>query len=165
MEAQGSAHVKLDSFRGVDAATWIAIQQLVTEHSYLVDHGRADELAGLYTQNGELIGLPPKDLIGRDNIAEWGRNRVTMVHRTARHVESNLRLSWDDNTLRGVLSVMMFRSDTADLSKTSPQMVGEYYDEYLLEGAGWLIRRRRIKRIFSSPGLAAQPGGAPRSSK
>lgn len=158
METQGSP-LNVGSFRGVDAAIWITIQQLVTEHSYLVDHGRADELASLYTPDGELLGLPPKDLLGREHIAEWGRNRVMMTNRTARHVESNLRLSWDHDTLRGTLSVMMFRSDTADLSGTSPQMVGEYQDEYSFGAEGWLIRRRSIQRVFFSPGLAAQPDG------
>ncbi|CAN5204465.1 hypothetical protein BH09ACT6_BH09ACT6_05120 [soil metagenome] len=141
----------------VDTETRLAIQELVTEHSYLVDHGRAEELAGLYGPDGELLGLPPANLIGRNAIAGWGRDRVRMTNRTSRHIESNLRLEWAGDSLTGLMSVMMFRSDTDDLTNTTPSMVGNYHDEYVQIDDVWYFRRRRIVRAFAAPVLRAQP--------
>lgn len=145
------------SIHGVDVETRFAIQELVTEHSYVVDHGHADRLADLYTEDGEMIGLPPANLVGRSAIREWGQTRVLLTTRTSRHIESNLRVFWEGSVLRGTLSVIMFRSDTEDVSDTRPKMVGDYEDEYAREGDRWLIRRRVIRRAFAAPVLAAQP--------
>jgi ketosteroid isomerase-like protein len=143
--------------RKVDLETRVAIQDLVTEHSHLVDHGHADRLADLYTEDGELIGLPPANLLGRRAIREWGEQRVLLTTRTSRHIESNLRVFWDGNVLRGTLSVVMFRSDTEDVSDTRPKMVGDYEDEFARDGDRWRIRRRIIRRAFAASVLVAQP--------
>lgn len=131
----------------VDSETRAAIQALTIEHAYKLDHGLADTLHELYTPEGELLGLPPRDLIGRKAIQEWGDARVKL-DRTSRHVETNHRLVWDNGTLRGTVCATVYRSDTADISNTAPFMIGDYEDEYVQEAGEWKFQRRVITRAF-----------------
>lgn len=131
----------------VDAETRSAIQALTVEHAYKLDHGQADTLHELYTADGELLGLPPRDLIGKEALAGWGADRVKLA-RTSRHVETNHRLVWDNGTLKGTVCATVYRSDTADTSNTAPFMIGDYEDEYVQEAGEWKFRRRVIRRAF-----------------
>jgi len=125
----------------------LAIHALTAEHAWRLDHGQSDTLHHLYTVSGELMGLPPRDLIGRAAIAAWGAERVKLA-RISRHVETNQRLVWKGDALHGVLYACVYRADTADTSDTSPFMVGDYEDEYAKENGVWKIRRRTIRRAF-----------------
>lgn len=131
----------------VDFETRAAIQALTIEHAYKLDHGLADTLHELYIAEGELLGLPPRDLIGREALQEWGAARVKLT-RTSRHVETNHRLVWDNGTLRGTVCATVYRSDTADTSNTAPFMIGDYEDEYIQEAGEWKFQRRVIRRAF-----------------
>ena len=130
-----------------DTETRLAIQALTAEHAYRLDHGQADTLHELYTGDGELLGLPPKDLIGKEAISAWGIARAALP-RTSRHIETNHRLHWEDDRLHGTLYATVHRSDTADTTDTAPFMVGDYEDEYALVDGRWRIRRRTIRRGF-----------------
>ncbi|GLU40044.1 nuclear transport factor 2 family protein [Pseudomonas sp. NBRC 100443] len=125
----------------------LEIQALTAEHAYRLDHGAADTLHQLYTADGQLLGLPPRDLVGREAIAAWGAERVKLP-RVSRHVETNHRLWWSDEGLCGTLYASVFRSETADAVDTTPLMVGDYEDLYAQEDGQWRIRRRVIRRAF-----------------
>lgn len=131
----------------IDLETRLAIQALTAEHAYRLDHGQADTLHELYCLDGELLGLPPRDLIGQEALAAWGAERVKLA-RTSRHVETNHRLVWDEGILRGTVCATVYRSDTADTSNTAPFMIGDYEDEYVQEDGEWRFRRRLIRRAF-----------------
>lgn len=130
---------------GVDLR--LAIQALTAEHAYRLDHGASDTLHALYTADGELLGLPPQDLVGRQAIADWGAARVKLP-RVSRHVETNHRLWWGDDGLHGTLYASVYRSESAEANDTTPLMVGDYEDLYALEDGQWRIRRRVIRRGF-----------------
>lgn len=125
----------------------LEIQALTAEHAYRLDHGGADTLHELYTADGELLGLPPRDLVGRDAIAAWGAERVRLP-RISRHVETNHRLWWSEEGLRGTLYASVFRSETTEATETAPLMVGDYEDLYAEEDGQWRIRSRVIRRAF-----------------
>lgn len=131
----------------IDVETRLAIQALTAEHAYRLDHGQADTIYELYAPDGELLGLPPRDLIGSEALAAWGAERVKLP-RTSRHVETNHRLVWDEGTLKGTLCTTVYRSDSEDTTKTAPFMVGDYEDEYIQRDGEWRILRRVIRRAF-----------------
>lgn len=132
----------------ITAELRLAIQALTAEHAWRLDHGAADTLHELYARDGELLNLPPRDLVGREAIRAWGAQRV-LLPRVSRHVETNHRLHWDGTVLRGTLYACVYRAATAqDTAQTAPFMVGDYEDEYVREGDAWLIRRRVIRRAF-----------------
>lgn len=133
--------------KSIGIETRLAIQALTAEHAYRLDHGQADILHELYSEDGEMLGLPPRDLIGREALAAWGAERVKLA-RTSRHVETNHRLMWVDGELKGTLCATVYRSDGPDTSETAPFMVGDYEDDFVQENGEWKIRRRVIRRAF-----------------
>jgi hypothetical protein len=139
--------MKSPSTRLADAATHAAIVALCNEHAYRLDHGQADTLWELYAEDGALLNLPPKDLIGQGALRTWGAERVKLP-RISRHVETNHRVWWDGEVLRGVLYASVYRSEAPEAVDTTPLMVGDYEDEYTRSGDGWLIRKRYIRKAF-----------------
>ena len=133
--------------RAIPVDLRLEIQALTAEHAWLLDHGGADQLYKLYASQGELLNLPPRDLIGRDAIAAWGRERVKLP-RLSRHIETNHRLYWDAEVLRGTLCATVYRSEDGSSAQTVPLMVGDYEDEYAAESGAWCIRRRVIRKAF-----------------
>src|SRR5262245_9103792 len=131
----------------LSTALRLEIQALTAEHAYRLDHGAADTLHQLYSADGRLLGLPPRDLVGREAIAAWGAERVKLP-RVSRHVETNHRLWWSDEGLCGTLYASVFRSETPDAVDTTPLMVGDYEDLYVKEDGEWRIRRRVIRKAF-----------------
>lgn len=131
----------------VDAHTRSEILDLTIEHAYRLDHGMSDTLFELYAIDGEMLGLPPKDLIGKEAVRLWGVERVKL-QRISRHVETNHRLVWKDGVLTGTVLATVYRSDTDDTTNTSPFMIGDYEDVYVQEDGQWKIRQRVIRRSF-----------------
>src|SRR5918999_6176234 len=54
----------------VELETRLSVQALTAEHAYRLDHGRADTLHELYSADGGLLRLSPRDPIGRLNDLE-----------------------------------------------------------------------------------------------
>ncbi len=140
----------------VDHETRVAIEALVAEHAYLVDHNLHDRLHELYAPDGQLLGLPGMHFTTRDAIREWGLKRSKETGTVVRHLQSNLRLHWEDGVLRGSLYYQMLRGSAEDPGDPVPASMGEFNDEYVHRDGRWLIRRRVIDRLFFTP-----PGGAP----
>lgn len=133
--------------RQVSVEVRLAILALTNEHAWRLDHGAADTLFELYAEDGELLQLPPRDLIGRDAIKAWGAERVKLP-RVSRHVETNHRIFWQGGKLRGTLYASVYRCEAEPATDTQPFMVGDYEDEYVLSGTRWLIRRRVIRKAI-----------------
>jgi hypothetical protein len=147
----------------VDAVTRSAIEQLITEHAWLVDHGRADRLHELYCAHGTITGAGLK-LAGREAIAAWGRERVRSG-RTARHVCTNIRLvQAGENRVLGHTIITLYRSvGTEGDPSPTPMAVGDWRDVYERTPEGrWLIAERKIVVLFESP---AHRGGRPAASE
>ena len=68
----------------IDAETRTGIHALVTEFSYLIDHGGAERIPALFTENGAFES-PLATLKGRDAIAAAMAQRANAAHNT-RHV-------------------------------------------------------------------------------
>jgi hypothetical protein len=132
----------------VTAEIRAAIEALTTEHAYRVDHQLSDTVWELYTADGSLTGLASMQLPTREAIQAWGAERVTDTDTVVRHVQSNLRLRWEDGTLKGNLYYLMLRGTAAEHSNAAPVSMGEFDDEYALVDGEWRIRARVISRYF-----------------
>ncbi|WP_234195672.1 nuclear transport factor 2 family protein [Pseudacidovorax sp. NFM-22] len=136
----------------------LALLALTHEHAWRLDHGAADTLHELYAEDGELLQLPPRDLIGREAIRAWGADRVKLP-RVSRHVETNHRFFWDGERLRGTLYATVYRCESEPATETRPFMVGDYLDEYVQVNGTWLIRQRIIAkalRVAPAPATGGQ---------
>ncbi len=126
-----------------------AIAVLVTEHTWLIDHGRADEISALYTEDGKMLGVGP-DLVGREAIAVWSEKRAAMRDRTSRHCCTNLRLvPVSEHEVRGTMILTVFRHDGTGSGPALPLLVGDYDDLYRRGADGtWRFAERRITPAF-----------------
>jgi hypothetical protein len=75
----------------LESKTRMALEELIRQHSWLIDHGAADRLPDLYEDDGLLIGIGT-DKVGRQAIAAWADQRTAMTERRSRHVLTNLTL-------------------------------------------------------------------------
>ncbi len=137
--------------RGViDPLVCQAIEALVAEHAWLIDHGQANRLPELYLDDGRVLGIGP-DKVGQRAIAEWANERHAMTGRCSRHVQSNIRLvSTLPGEVSGTVVLTLYRHDGAGKGRPVPMMIAEYEDQYRLCPDGqWRFLERRLSVIFA----------------
>jgi ketosteroid isomerase-like protein len=129
----------------------LAIEQLIQRHAWLIDHGEADKVGELFTQDAVLYGVGP-DKIGRAAIAEWGRQRAAMSERRSRHAQSNILIEpVGAGTARGWVVLALYRHDGPGPGSATPLLIAEYADRYARESDGtWLFAERRLTVLFGT---------------
>ena len=131
-----------------DIRTRQEIESVLTEWSWLIDHGKAQEASVLFTHDAEqsIAGVTAN---GIEAIAQGLKRRADMTGRTSRHVISNLRLSMSsDTTVEAAWILTLYRSDDAN-KPAKPLMVNDVQDSFRKEASGWKIRSRKIVPVFS----------------
>jgi hypothetical protein len=130
-----------------------ACRDLVMRYTVLVDDGRADEVADLFTRDGRWVA-PGLELRGRDELREGFARRAQRTDRVSRHVCTNFHLSEvsADHAV-GSVYLTLYRHDRADgeagpVDHTRSAMVGVYRDRFTRTEAGWLIADRRLELDF-----------------
>jgi hypothetical protein len=133
----------------IDPATYEAIERLVQEHAWLIDHGEAGKLPDLFTGDGRLIGIGP-ERAGRAAIAEWAMQRQAMTDRRSRHVQTNIRLEpASEGVIHGTVVLTLHRHDGPGEGDPGPLLVGEYADVYMRCPDGrWRFAERRLTVLF-----------------
>jgi ketosteroid isomerase-like protein len=131
-----------------DIRTRREIESVLTEWSWLIDHGNAQEACMLYTHDAEQ-SIAGATAIGAEAIAQGLKRCAEMAGRTSRHVISNLRLSLSsDSTVDATWILTLYRSD--DVTKPAkPVLVGDVQDLFRKEASGWKIKSRKIVSVFS----------------
>ncbi len=134
---------------GVPAETRLAIEALVHEHAWLIDHGHASQVAALYTEDARMLGVGPEK-VGREAIAAWAQDRETMTQRRSRHVQTNLRLeAVSPAEVRGTVVLTLYRHDGDGPGSGAPLLIGEYQDVYQQGGDGqWRFSHRGLAVLF-----------------
>jgi hypothetical protein len=136
----------------VDVETRVAIEQLVSELLWRLDHGKADTAWELYTEDATTTG-PLGAMDGREAIRAWGQKRAAVTDVVGRHFIGGIRLAWADGVLTGCVAYQTFRDSSAD--PLVPASVGEFREEYRKVDGRWLIARREIVPIFGGANAAA----------
>jgi ketosteroid isomerase-like protein len=133
----------------MEAADRLAIEALIHEFSWLIDHGEAQKLPELFTEDGRVLGVGPAKM-GQQAIAEWGRERVAMTQRRSRHVQSNIRLeAISASVVRGTVVLTLYRHDGEGPGSPSPLLIGEYQDVYQRGAdARWRFAERSLAVLF-----------------
>lgn len=92
----------------VDAATRLALQDLMTEFAHRVDRGLGDRVHELFTEDGTITG-PGLAMTSRREIAEQFAARAADPARVARHFWSNPCFEvMDDHHVRVTTAVQTF---------------------------------------------------------
>jgi 3-phenylpropionate/cinnamic acid dioxygenase small subunit len=124
----------------------IAIQMLVTEYAWLLDHQRWHEVAGLCTEDAVLF-IRGREIVGHAGLAEWADRRAERASRRTQHQMTLLRLaSVSDDEIQGTAALVLHVAKTGG-GGTYVDLIGEYVDEYVRVGGEWKFRRRRLVPI------------------
>lgn len=146
----------------VSTAEHLAVLALVAEHAWRNDHGLADRLHELVTEDYTSEG-PMGTMRGREALRAWGAKRVLNPSQV-RHVVSNTRVFREDGELRATSYYVVFRDTGAQPSV--PASVGEWHDRFEFVNGELLLAERNIVPVFANPD-APRPviGGGPRGDK
>ncbi|MFE9328722.1 nuclear transport factor 2 family protein [Nocardia sp. NPDC052278] len=122
------------------------LQELIAEHSWLLDHGRWHQLADLYVDDGSLA-VGPRVIQGREAFLGWADQRVTNPGRRTHHQCTNLRLARAANgTAEGTVMLVLHVSNDAQPAEI--EFVGEYRDRYRRDAQGrWRFQHRALISI------------------
>jgi uncharacterized protein (TIGR02246 family) len=151
MEEPGSKLAEIDR-----AEIERACERLVVDYCHLIDHGEAERVAALFTEEAVWRG-PGVEMKGREEIRAGFRLRQENAGRMSRHVCNNFRLDViDPDHAEGVVYLTLYRHDGDADRRVSPLpgpvMVGEYRDRFERTAEGWRIAHRQTIVSFSREG-------------
>jgi SnoaL-like domain len=132
-----------------------ACQRLATRYCHLVDHGRAADVAELFSEDG-VWSTAQGETAGRDAVRAVFQGRQARAGRLSRHVCCNLLVEVQDEThASGVNYLTLYRHDgegaPGPAPLTGPAIVGEYRDDYVRTEDGWRFAKRDLVIVFQVP--------------
>jgi 3-phenylpropionate/cinnamic acid dioxygenase small subunit len=120
-----------------------AIEQLVIEYAYLLDHQRWQDVAALCTDDAVLF-IRGREIVGQQGLDEWAARRAERPNRRTQHQMTLLRLeAVSDDEVHGTAALVLHVAKTGG-GGTYVDLIGEYRDEYACVGGEWKFRRRRL---------------------
>ncbi len=123
-----------------------AIESLVTEYAWLLDHQRWEDVADLCTDDAVLF-IRAREIVGKPGLAEWAARRAERANRHTQHQMTLLRLTpVGPDEVHGTAALVLHVAKTGG-GGTYVDLVGEYEDEYVRIGGAWKFRRRRLVQI------------------
>jgi SnoaL-like domain len=130
------------------------IAALSAEFAYLIDHDLSERVADLFTKAGSYGVHEGKRSVGRAEIRAAYAARVARGLRTARHVFTNLRLTFESPDRVGATSILtLFADDGAPPRPAEVNLVADYEDVIVREPDGvWRYDSRTIVAAFVHPG-------------
>jgi hypothetical protein len=145
----------------MDSVARLCIEQacarLMNQFAILNDGGRFVELADLFTEEAKYARpIAPDALIeGRANILATFESRPK--ERVGRHIISNIVIDVQSpEHATGTCYVLLFSgmvdkpAEKFGLQAMSPQLMGEFHDEFVLTPQGWKFAVRKGRIIFSA---------------
>lgn len=130
----------------------LAIRDLVYRFYRLVDEGRADETAALFTATARLTfgpGSPKPGTIEGDQIPPAMAARATQTHVTTRHVLSNIQLeARADGSVAGYSLLTLYRSEN-ETRDSYPASIADIHELFVRDDGEWRIQARDILPIFN----------------
>ena len=126
----------------------IAIEALATEYYYLLDHGQAEKLADLFTEDGvQYFAFSNQKLAGKAEIHKYYQARSKT--RITRHVSTNLRLVFEsDDRVSGIRTISYYAGEGEDIPVAIPSIAE--YEEVFVRGDDGQLRfaLRKVKGVF-----------------
>ena len=126
------------------------IEELNAEFAYLIDHDQSELVAELFTADGSYGRSTGERSIGREAIRCAYAERKAKGARTARHIFTNLRLTYEArDRVRGTCILTLFAGDGAPPHLAEPFLVADYDDVYERDSDGrWRYASRTITWLF-----------------
>jgi hypothetical protein len=129
-------------------------ERLIFRYCRLVDFGQAAQIADLFCEDGEWIGVD-LHLRGRDEIRTWFTEREQLTRRVSRHLCVNVAIDVVATDAAQSLCYMVnYRHDSRDtepelpVALEVPKFVGELHDRFRRTDDGWRFASRRVEVSF-----------------
>ncbi|MEO6340870.1 MAG: nuclear transport factor 2 family protein [Caulobacteraceae bacterium] len=131
--------------------TRLELEALNAEFAYLIDNGRSAEVADLFTEDGSYGRSSGERSTGRESIRAAYAGRSAKGPRTARHIFTNLRLTFEpDGSVTGKSILTLFAEDGVPPHAADVFLVADYDDIYVRESGGpWRYHSRTITWLFT----------------
>lgn len=130
----------------------VAIEALIAEFAYLIDHDQTERVADLFTEDGWYGREGGARSVGREAIRRSYAARAARGARTARHIFTNLRLTVHSaDEAEGVCILLLFAADGAPPHPAEPMLVQDYRDTYRRVDGRWLFASRETRQLFVHP--------------
>jgi hypothetical protein len=130
--------------------TRVELEELNAEFAYLIDNERSAEVAELFTETGSYGRSTGERSVGREAIRAAYAGRKAKGPRTARHIFTNLRLTYESDTrVTGKSILTLFAEDGTPPHVAEVFLVADYDDVYVREPGGpWRFDSRTIAWLF-----------------
>jgi hypothetical protein len=123
----------------------LAINTLVNDYAWLLDHRRWHEVADLCVDD-VVFSIRGREIIGKNGLADWADARAAKTNRRTQHQTTLQRLEFtgpDEATGSSALVLHLAKAGGGSYV----DLVGEYRDEYVRTASGWRFRSRRLVKI------------------
>lgn len=129
------------------------IEALSTRFGRALDGGTLEEFLSIFTED-VAYRSGPRTLAGHDDLRAFFAKRAE-GGRLSRHLMSSLMVErTGPDTARGESKWLVFAGQLpAPAPGTSPYVVADVEDDYLLTEAGWKISHRTITPVFRDDGI------------
>ncbi len=130
------------------------IERLNADYIHYIDRNRVEELVGLFSPDAYYTH-GTRESRGHDALRRLFRLRLADEPRVTRHLQTGLRIDFTSaDAADGASACLVFAANgTPPFQTVAPSLVADFTDTYERTGDGrWLIRTRRIDRIFEAPG-------------
>jgi len=125
----------------------VAIEALCIEYFYLLDHGQAEKVADLFTDEG-VLDLGERVFNGKQAIRDYYAARSKT--RITRHVSTNLRLVFQgQDRVQGLRTFTYYGAEGPGTPPAVPSVAD--YEEVFVRGADgrWRFASRKVTPVFS----------------
>ena len=126
-----------------------AIEKLLSDFCWLVDHGEADKVTDLFIEQGKII-TPMFILTGKDEISHQFEERQKDKNRVSRHSWSNLRVeNLNHGRVRVMTGVQTYMANGEMPIVPQNFIIGDSIDVVIKGDDGiWLFEERRLVVAF-----------------
>lgn len=127
-----------------------AIETLIAEFAWLLDHGEPERIPLLFTENGRLRSAGQL-FEGQEQLKAACKQRTSLTH-TSRHIYTNLRLVFESpSRYSGTVMLTAYRHDGDGLGSPTPTLVADSNDIYEQDEQGnWFFAERSVLPVFAS---------------
>lgn len=127
----------------------IAINDLVVEYAWVLDHKLWDRIPSLCTDDA-VLHIRGREIVGREGLEQWAAYRAQKGSRRTQHQMTLLRLEPAGRDHVNGTAALVLHVAKGGGSGTYVDLVGEYQDEYVRTSDGWRFRRRKLVKLEES---------------
>ena len=138
---------KIRDMSAVSLEDRLAIEALVTEYAWLLDHREWERIETLFTPDCHLK-IRGREIDGHQGLRQWASYRAAKQSRKTQHQMTLVRLvaGEDPDVVQGTASLVLHVAKSGG-SDSYVDLVGEYRDEFVRGEDGWRFRRRLLVAI------------------